>query len=419
VVAQLNCDCGVVYSAEFDPTDVNVLVTGSEDGMVRLWDTRPRELLTSSEVSQSLPWAGTSDGVGGVTFVPGLGDVVALTSGVSVSGENSDPDKAVVVDLRTGSRTTVLNGAQPADMQSFAAARALGPGRADITVGVVETANGYQVRGWRVTNDAQGTARAQPARLPLPARWPGTPETVAISPDGSWMALIFSDNNVVEVVDLANGRAFELPRTAGYAYFVNSMAFDAAGDRVLVSYNDGVAWEWSLTRDRHRDSARFAGAFQDPAKDAVVWDAQFSPDGREVVLADNAGNVSVFDARSRKVTTELNTGGGQVNTAVFSPDGSEVLTAGDDGTVRIWSLAGRNQLAAFGPFDEPFPTAVNIAVFGTFDGSSVVISGSNDGFVRVLSAEAATADLHALEQAARARVTRGYSPAERAEYING
>ena len=129
--------------------------------------------------------------------------------------------------------------------------------------------------------------------------------------------------------------------------------------------------------------------------------------------------MTVFDAGTYKVATELNTGGGQVNTAVFSPDGSEVLTAGDDGMVRVWSLAGRSQLAAFGPFDEPFPTAVNTAVFGTFDQSDVVISASNDGIVRVLSAEAATPDLHDLEDAARLRVTRGYTTAERAEYLNG
>ncbi|MGA3218988.1 MAG: NACHT and WD repeat domain-containing protein, partial [Acidimicrobiales bacterium] len=54
-VAQLNCNCGVVYSAEFDPVDPDVLVTGSEDGMVRVWDARPRELLFSSQLSQSLP----------------------------------------------------------------------------------------------------------------------------------------------------------------------------------------------------------------------------------------------------------------------------------------------------------------------------------------------------------------------------
>jgi WD40 repeat protein len=418
-IAQLNCDCGVVYSAEFDPANPATLVTGSEDGTVRVWDTRPRELLLSSQVSQSLPWSGATDGVGGLTFVGGLGDVVALSSGVSVAGESTEPDKAVAIDLRTGKQTTFLNGLQTADMQSVTVSQPGGAARAVTSVGVVAVGARDLVRGWRVTNDAGGAPQVQPVRLALPTRWPGTPQTVVISPNGSWLAVIFSDNNIVEVVDLANGKTFELPRTANYAYFVDSMAFNPAGNRVLVSYNDGVAWEWSLTSGRERASGKFLGAFRNPAKDAVVWDAQFSPDSRQVVLADNAGNVTIFDAGSYKVETELNTGGGQVNTAVFSPDGSEVLTAGDDGTVRIWSLAGRSQLAAFGPFDEPFPTAVNLAVFGSFNGNAVAISASNDGYVRVLSAEAATADFHVLERAARARVTRGYSAAERAEYLNG
>jgi WD40 repeat protein len=419
VIAQLNCDCGVVYSAEFDPADADVVVTGSEDGMVRVWDTRPRELLFSAQVASSLPWSGTSDGVGSLTFVAGLGDVVALTSGVSVAGENTSPDKAVVINLRSGRQTTVLSGSQPADVQSMAVSQLRGAGRAAAAVGVVEVGALSQVQGWWVTNDADGAAQVRPARMALPTKWPGSPQAVAISPNGAWLAVIFSDNNIVEIVDLANGRALELPRTANYAYYVDSMAFNADGTRALVSYNDGVAWEWSLTEGRARDSSRFLGAFHNPAPDAVVWDAQFSPDSRQIVLADNAGNVTVFDAGTRQVKTELNTGGGQVNTAVFSPDGSEVLTAGDDGTVRIWSLASRSQLAAIGPFDEPFPTAVNTAVFGALDGKTVAISASNDGFVRALSAEAATANLHDLEQAARARVTRGYTTAERAEYLNG
>ncbi len=418
-VAQLNCDCGVVYSAEFDPADVGILVTGSEDGMVRVWDARPRELLLSSQVSQSLPWAGTSDGVGSVTYVAGLGDVTALASGVSITGENSDPDKAVVIDLRTGRQTTVLEGAAPADLQSFAVSQAEGRARAATAVGVAAVGGQYEVKAWRVTNDAQGAAQVRPARTELPAQWPGTPQAVAISPDGSMVAVIFSNNNIVEVVDLANGRAVELTGTASYDYFVNSMAFNAPGNRVLVSYNNGAAREWSLSRGRRRDTDKYLGAFQNPDKDAVVWDGQFSPNGRQIALADNSGDVTVFNTATHKVATELNTGGGQVNTAVFSPDGSEVLTAGDDGMVRIWSLAGRSQLAAFGPFDEPFPTAVNTAVFGTFDQNDVVISSSNDGIVRVLSAEAATPDLHALEEAARLRVTRGYTAAERAEYFNG
>jgi WD40 repeat protein len=387
--------------------------------MVRVWDARPRELLLSSQVSESLPWAGTSDGVGSLTYVAGLGDVAALASGVSISGEDTDPDKAVVIDLRTGRQTTVLDGSRPADMQSFAVSQARGRGDVATAVGLVEAGAQYEVKEWQVTNDAQGSAQVRPARAVLPRKWPGTPQAVSISPDGSWLAVFFSNNNIVEVVDLANGRAVELARTASYAYFVNSMAFNATGTRVLVSYNNGAAWEWSLSRGHRGDTDKYLGAFQNPDRDAVVWDGQFSPDGRQVVLADNAGDVTVFDAATHKVATELNTGGGQVNTAVFSPDGSEVLTAGDDGMVRIWSVAGRSQLAAFGPFDEPFPTAVNTAVFATFYDGPVVISASNDGIVRVLSAEAATPDLHDLEEAARLRVTRGYTTPERAEYFNG
>jgi WD40 repeat protein len=416
-VAQLDCDCGVVYSAEFDPADPGTLVTGSEDGLVRVWDARPRELLFSAQVSQSLPWSSQTDGVGAVAFAPGLGDVVALTSGVSVAGQSAAPDKAVVIDLHNGRQTTFRYGSAPADMQSVTVAQPrVG---ATTVVGVVAVGSQDLVRGWQVTNDATGAPRARPVRLALPTRWPGAPQTVVASPDGSWLAVVFSDSDVVEVVDLARGRAFALPRTAGYSYFVNSVDFNASGSRVLVSYNDGLAWEWSITSGPERDSAKYLGAFRDPARDAVVWDAQFSLDGGRVVMADNAGNLTVFGTGNYKAETELNTGSGQVNTAVFSPDGSEVLTAGDDGTVRIWDVADRSQLAALGPFDAPFPTAVNVAVFGTFDGQTAVISASNDGFVRVLSAEAATGDLADLRRAAQARVTRGYNASERAEYLNG
>ena len=86
VVAQLNCDCGLVNSAEFDPVDQTELVTGSEDGMVRIWDTRPRDEVFTSEVSPSLPWSGQTDGIGSLAFVNDLGDAVALSSGPVVVG---------------------------------------------------------------------------------------------------------------------------------------------------------------------------------------------------------------------------------------------------------------------------------------------------------------------------------------------
>ena len=86
----------------------------------------------------------------------------------------------------------------------------------------------------------------------------------------------------------------------------------------------------------------------------------------------------------------VDTGGGQVNTAVFSPDGSEVLTSGDDGNGPYLEPRRTEPIGPPSARSTSLLTAVNSAVFGTFDENDVVISASNDGIVRALSAEAAT-----------------------------
>jgi WD40 repeat protein len=69
----------------------------------------------------------------------------------------------------------------------------------------------------------------------------------------------------------------------------------------------------------------------------------------------------------------------------------------------------------FGPVDQPFPTAMTSATFSR-DGRRVLTS-SNDGVLRIWSTEAA-APLNEVESAARQRLTRGYTAAERSEYLN-
>ena len=237
-MAQLNCDCGVVYSAEFDPVDVGTLVTGSEDGMVRVWDARPRELLFSAQVSQSLPWAGTSDGVGGVTYVAGLGDVTALASGVSISGEDTDPDKAVVIDLRTGRQTTVLDGPEPADMQSFSVSQARGAGGWPPPSG-----------SWRWgPGPGEGVAGHQrrPRCGPGPTSPGLAPHTVARHPPGRLHqpGRLLGGCDLLEQQHRRGRRPRQWPgrqarRDRELRLFRQQMAFNAAGNRVLVSYNNG------------------------------------------------------------------------------------------------------------------------------------------------------------------------------------
>jgi WD40 repeat protein len=419
-VTQDNCDCGVVYTIAFDPTGAPELVTGSSDGVVRLWGTRPTGLLAEYTVSNSFPFFGFPDGISALYWVPALDDVVALMSGPLVTGEGQRPDRAVVLDLRSGRSSALSSGSGVLDVGSVAAS----PSRSgSLVLAVTYTGNSSRLQAWDLANKG-GVPTLTATDVHLPSAWPALPKgaqpnSVELSPNGEWAVVTFSysdgsEVDPVEVANLGTGRAAVLPRTPHYSYSVNDMAFDATSRRVVVAYNNGVAWDWSLSGR----TPRYLGQFADPAPNAVLWAARYSPDGAHMVLADNFGNLTIFDAAThREAEAPLNAGGGQVNMAVFSGDGKEVLTSGDDGTVRVWDVVTGSQLSVAGPYDVPDPTAVNSAVFGTFDGRTVIILGSNDGVVRVWSAAAATPDLHALERLTEERLEgRCYTPAELREF---
>jgi len=418
-VARLTCDCGVVYTSAFGPPGSARLVTGSEDGVVRVWGTQPSGLVATYQVSASFPFVGYPDGVTGVSFVPGLDDVVALISGPSVTGVSSQPDRVVVLDMRTG-RWAAIGGKNSAlDLASVGVSGLLA-GRRALVVGVYEGGSAPALRAWELTN-ASGAPHLSATALKVPHRWPvtggaGEVADVVVSPDGKWLAVAFSNSVAIDVLDLEDGSAAALPRTASYFYFVDGIAFDALSRYVVTAYNSGAAWEWRLPLGSGK--ARFVRAFHDPQKNAVLTDAKFSSDGRMLALADNFGNVTVFSTGTgRQLLGQLNAGTGQLNSVGFGDNATTVLTSGDDGTVRVWDLSTGQLLLTLGPTDEPTPSAVNSAVFATLKGREVIVAGGNDGMVRVWDAQAATPDIHEIERLAMERLAgRCYTAAELSQY---
>jgi WD40 repeat protein len=71
----------------------------------------------------------------------------------------------------------------------------------------------------------------------------------------------------------------------------------------------------------------------------------FSPDGRWVVVCDDASTVRVRDAATGDARTPPLRHAGDVLWAVFSPDSSRILTASDDRTARVWDAATGDVLA--------------------------------------------------------------------------
>ena len=259
-----------------------------------------------------MPWAGNTDGLGEPTFVSGLGDVVGLSQGESVIGQTVTSNQGYVVNLRSGRRTTISARGKPVDTLSISASQA-GTGQAAFTMAAVVEPNGKpQVAEWRVTNGtgtggAGGPPVLQPLQLPPHMKWAGAPQTISVSPDGTWLAVSFSNSNQIEIVDLARGRSVYLPKAATHYYFVESMAFDAAGNRVLVSFNNGAAWDWSVDRAASHDSAGSSGFSRTRRRTPSSGTRKFSPDGQPVVVADNLGDITVFDATDFTVATRSST----------------------------------------------------------------------------------------------------------------
>jgi len=375
---QLNCRCGQVAAGVFDPTGTPVVVTGSEDGWVRVWDAEPRQILFSSPVFAG-PGTPTD-----LSLIPHSHDVIFEHGGKE--GE--------IANIRTG--------------QTFT-----GPA-SDIGVATVHNKTTF------VTVYTDGKTQVwslDPVRLHptlIKNLGPTGGSLAAMSPDGRWVAvsggfLVAFLQNVdsSQAAELAGSRKL----TAGYT----KIAFNPAGTRVILACSDGLARMWSTQKFFFMTGTRLApylGALRDPYSTDLT-DAQFSPDGKYVVVTDTAGNAIVFDVPTAKVIRTFNAGTNQLNSASFNPSSTEVVTAGTDGVTRIWDVSSGDEIAAFGPVDVPLSGPVTSAVF-TASGNAVVTIGIDDT-VRFWSTKSAQA-LVQVEAAARQRVTRGLTPAERSLY---
>jgi len=115
------------------------------------------------------------------------------------------------------------------------------------------------------------------------------------------------------------------------------VAFDPAGERVLVTYGSsylegaGSARLWSAA----------TGEPLTPIierSDKWVSHGAFSPDGKRFVIADAGGEAQVFDSESGQPLGAPIQHKGRVAFASFSPDGGVLLTGGWDGTVHLRNL---------------------------------------------------------------------------------
>jgi len=108
---------------------------------------------------------------------------------------------------------------------------------------------------------------------------------------------------------------------------------------------------------------------------AGVFNASYSPDGKQVASAGKDRVVRVWDAATGEEVRKLEGHTGEVYRVVYSPDGKLLASAGDQ-TVRLWDAATGKAVRSLAATATPYNLAFHP------DGQRLAASGS-DGHVRI------------------------------------
>lgn len=181
-------------------------------------------------------------------------------------------------------------------------------------------------------------------------------------PAGGAKILTASVDKTARIWDSKTGKV--LFQLEGHTGLVWDAEYSSDGKKIVTGSEDMTAKLWDagngkllLTLKGHK---------------ALLWQARFSHDGTKIVTASDDMTAKLWDASTGKLLYDLNGNLAAVKSAQFSYDGKYIVTASDDGDAKVWDA---NTGKLFKSLEAHFDI-VNDAQFSP-DGKKIVTASSD------------------------------------------
>jgi WD40 repeat protein len=229
--------------------------------------------------------------------------------------------------------------------------------------------------------------------------------SIRFSPDGTKVVTLSSGPNWFDGIseapfclwDARDGRRLAVLRgsEANVTMFGEMAVFSPDGHRLATASSGSTPQIWDVATGRERVVLRGHGG--------IARSVGFTSDGRRAITASDDGTARIWDAGSGRELARLEGHDGGVGSAAFSLDGAVILTYGDDRTARLWDGSDGRPICTL----VRHPERISSAGFSP-DGRLVLVSWSDPALTRTWPVD--------FLSAARARCPRALMPAERARF---